>query len=150
MKIFGAVLSGLLAVSAASAGAQSYPERPRSGTADRIARGAEAAAETIGTVADAMENAMDRVRYRGPERWAVEACEARAQRYGRVSIDDVERYKRSSLRVYGVADPSGGYSNRDRYDRSYRYDRRYRPVRFACTVRRDGRVTRFKTSRIRY
>jgi hypothetical protein len=152
-----------LAVLATSVPAQAQ-ERRRD-VVDEIIRGVEEAADAAVRVDDAVRGASRRVRWRGVERYAVDACELQAERYGRVHIDDVRRYKRNSWRVYGVADPAGGYDRRAdsrydrryedrryedrRYDRRYNYDRRYEPRRFTCTVRTDGRVTKFKTDRIR-
>jgi hypothetical protein len=142
-NVIAAAALGLVAVSAAPASAQDRYERPRSRATEEIARGARDAAEAIVTVRDALRGAVDTVRYSGPERYAVEACSYRAERYGRVSIDRVEPYKRRSWRVYGIAEPSD-------YGSRYRYDRRYEPRSFSCTVREDGKVTKFKTKKIRY
>jgi hypothetical protein len=70
-------------------------------------------------------------------------------------VDDVRRYKRRSLRVYGLV----GDRYDDRYDRRRyedRYDRRryddrydgYRARSFTCTVQFDGDV-KFKTKKLR-
>lgn len=141
-KIIGLAGLGLIAAAAAPVQAQSDRER-REGVVQEVLRGVEEAAETAARVDDALRGASRQLRFRGAERYAVEACEVRAERYGRVAIDDVVRYKRNSWRVYGVADPGS------RYDRRYDYDRRYEPRRFVCTARTDGRVTKFKTDRIR-
>ena len=136
----------LLATAAASpALAQSDRDRRGGGVTEEIIRGVERAAESVVRVDDALRRAERNVRFRGAERFAVDACEAQAQRYGAVRTDDVERYKRRSWRVYGTVDARGGYDSR-RYDRRDRYDLR----RFTCTVRDDGKVTKFKTKRIRY
>jgi hypothetical protein len=132
-----------LALLAAAAGSPASAQSDR-GVTEEIIRGVERAAESVVAVDDALRRAGRNVRFRGAERFAVEACERQAERYGRIRIDDVERYKRRSWRVYGIADPGSGYDRRSRYDS--RYDAR----RFTCTVRDDGRVTKFKTKRIRY
>lgn len=141
-NVIAAAALGLVALSAAPAAAQ-YQDRPRSRASEEIARGARDAAEAIVTVRDALRGAVDTVRYSGPERYAVEACSYRAERYGRISIDQVRPYKSRSWRVYGVADPSA-------YGSRYGYDRRATPRTFTCTVRDDGKVTKFKTKKIRY
>ena len=66
------------------------------------------------------------------ERRAVDACTRQAQRYGRVSITEVERRSERTYRVRGIAE--AGYNDR----RS-----------FKCDVRDDGRITDFDTNRIR-
>ena len=153
-KMFGiaAALASTLAM-AVPAQAQYYPER-RSRVADEIRRGAGQAAEVVGAIAEAARGAEDAVRgaaysynYRTPaERFAAEACAVRAERYGRVRIERVFPYKRMSFRVEGIADPRGSFLD-SRYDR--RFERRYRPRLFTCTVREDGRVTRFSTKKLR-
>ena len=142
-NVIAAAALGLVALSAAPATAQDRYERPRSRAGEEIARGARDAAEAIVTVRDALRGAVDTVRFSGPERYAVEACSYRAERYGRISIDQVRPYKSRSWRVYGIADPSA-------YGSRYGYDRRAVPRSFTCTVRDDGKVTKFKTKKIRY
>ena len=66
---------------------------------------------------------------------AVSACTYEAQRYGRVSITDVDQRNARRYRVHGVID-NGGY-----------YNRGYGRTGFTCTAREDGRVTNFRTSR---
>lgn len=126
-----------------------YQRGPGSRVADEIARGAGAAAQAVGAISDAVRSAGDSMRgalLSPAQRYAADACAVRAERYGRVSVDRVDPYKRRSWRVYGVADPArGAYS----YDQRYRYDRRYAPRSFTCTVRYDGDVTRFSTRRLR-
>jgi hypothetical protein len=144
----GGVAVGLafMLAAAAPAQAQYYPQDRRGvGAAEEIARGIGEAARAAGTIAGAVRGAVDSFRYRNPaERYAAETCSLKASRYGRVGIDSITPYKRRSLRVDGIADPRGLYSSR------YDYDRRYRPRSFTCIVRDDGRVTRFKTKRLRY
>lgn len=77
----------------------------------------------------------------GIEHHAVNACASQAQRYGRVSISDVERRGNRSLRVRGVID-AGGYNNGG-------YDN-YGGRSFSCSVRDDGRITDFDVGRSRY
>ena len=134
-----------LAAAATAVPAMAQSDRPRGGVTEEIIRGVERAAESVVRVDEAMRRAGRDIRFRGPERFAVDACEPHAMRYGRVSIDDVRPYKSRSWRVYGVVDPRPGYRG-DRYDRRSRYD----PRSFTCTVRDDGKVTKFKTKRIRY
>ena len=133
-KCAGALL-GMAIVSAASpAAAQDRTGR----TAEEIAREIRNAAEAIGTVRDAVTDSYNGIRWRGPERFAVDRCAQRVERYGRMRVDDVRRYGRRSWRVYGTV--SGG---------SYGYRGSYSERSFMCTVRDDGRV-KLKTKRIRY
>ena len=133
-KCVGGLL-GLIAVAAASpAAAQDRTGR----TAEQIAREIREAAEAIGTVRDAVTDSYNGIRWRGPERFAVDRCAQRVERYGRMRVDDVRRYGRRSWRVYGTV--SGG---------SYGYRGSYSDRSFMCTVRDDGRV-KLKTKRIRY
>jgi hypothetical protein len=77
---------------------------------------------------------------------AINACAVQAQRYGRVSsIDNVEMRGRSTMRVRGMIESRGGYSNA-----SYGYGAQLQRRTFDCSVRSDGRVTDFDTGRIRY
>lgn len=143
---FGSAAIGLAVMLAAAAPAQAqyYPQDRRGGVAEEIARGIGEAAHAVGTITGAVRGAVDSFRYRSAaERFAAEACSVRANRYGRISIDSVTPYKRRSFRVDGIADPRV-------YGGRYGYDRRYRPRSFTCIVRDDGRVTKFKTSRLRY
>ena len=157
---FGSALAAAAVVVASPGAAQ---ERDRS-TAREIAREIRKTAEDIRTVRDAVDESVSEVRFRGRDRWAIDRCEPYVERYGRMNVDDVRRYKRYSLRVYGtVGDDRYGarYDRRydDRYDRRYdrrggdRYERRYGRDRYAlrsftCTVREDGRV-KLKTKRLR-
>jgi hypothetical protein len=77
----------------------------------------------------------------------VNACGNEASRYGRVSISDVRPKSRDKMEVRGFLDPQGFYDQGYDYRSGYRgYERRT----FTCTVRYDGRVTKFKTKRLRY
>ena len=73
----------------------------------------------------------------GPQA-AVNVCGAQAQRYGRVTVTDVDRKGNSSYRVKGVIDAAynGGYN--------YGYNDR---SKFKCTARNDGRITDFDIDR---
>ena len=124
---------------AAPASAQYYPyPPPQSPIVNEIARVGAAAADAIGAVTYAMQGTADRL--------AVNACGARAQRYGRVSIGEVYPKGRNSLRVRGIIEPGVQYGHwGSTYGRS-EYQRRS----FTCTARLDGRVTKFKTKRLRY
>lgn len=124
---------------AAPASAQDYGRTER--IAEDIARQVEAAASAVGTVADSVHRSVDSVRFRGAERFAVERCAPRVERYGRMRIDDVRRHGRSGWRVYGTV---GGAALGD----STGWRRGYAPRAFTCTVREDGRV-KLKTSRLR-
>ena len=132
------------ALAAAPAFAQ-YPYQDRSGigrVADEIARTVEDTAQAYGRVRDSLDRSINDVRYRGPERFAIDACRPQVERYGPMRVDAVRPYKRRSFRVYGITEGYGaGY-----YDR-YR-SRGYAPRSFTCTVREDGRV-KVKTKRLR-
>ncbi len=135
----GAILLTALLAAASPAYAQ-YDRRSRAErVADEIAREVEATADAIGAVTDSVSRSVDTLRWRGAERFAVDRCAARAERYGRVRVDRVDRYSRRSWRVYGsIASPGYGSAWRGGYAlRS-----------FACTVRDDGRV-KLKTRRLR-
>jgi hypothetical protein len=116
-------------------------DRSRAGqVADDIARGIEATADAVGTVTESVYNSVNGVRWRARERFAVNRCLARVERYGRARVDHVEPHERRSWRVYGTVggrSSYGGYPSRSDAARSFR-----------CTVRDDGRV-KLKTSRIR-
>ena len=154
MRTWTAILCALGAAStAAPATAQ---ERDRS-TAEEIAREIRKTAEDIRTVRDAVDESIGEVRFRGRHRWAIDRCAPYVERYGRMHVDDVRRYKRYSFRVYGTV---GGdryerrhddrrYDDRRYEDRRYdRYDRSYAMRSFTCTVREDGRV-KLKTKKLR-
>lgn len=107
-----------------------------------IARTVEEAARAIGRVTDAFDRSLYEMRYRGAERFAIDACRPQVERYGRMRIDDVRPYKRRTFRVYGVTE---GY--RGNYGDRYR-SREFGPRSFKCTVGEDGRV-KVKTKRLR-
>ena len=150
-KMFVAGLSlASMAVAAVPAQAQYYPPPPPpgGGIAGEIARGAGRAAEAVGAIENAVRGAIYGYHgYQGSrERYAIQACGYRAERYGQVRIDYVEPYKRRSWRITGTADPRGRFD-----DRRYGYNSsRYTPRSFTCVVREDGRVTKFSTRRVRY
>jgi hypothetical protein len=111
-------------------------DRNRAGqVANDIARGIEATADAVGTVTDSVYNSVNSVRWRARERFAVNRCLARVERYGRPRVDHVEPHGRRSWRVYGTVEARSSYTG---YPRSFR-----------CTVRDDGRV-KLKTNRIRH
>ena len=119
-----------------------YRERSRAGqVADEIARTIEETARAAGRVADSFDRSLYELRYRGPERYAVDACRPQVERYGRMRVDDVRPYGRRSFRVYGITE---GY----RGSAYGRYSSRYGPRSFTCTARDDGRV-KVKTKRLR-
>lgn len=109
---------------------------------DEIARTVEEAARALGKVTDVFDRSLYEARYRGPERFAIDACRPQVERYGRMRIDEVRHYKSRSFRVYGVTE---GY--RGNYDDRYR-SREFGPRSFRCTVGEDGRV-KLKTKRLR-
>ena len=137
-------LAAACAMAAEPALAQ-YPSQDRSRAgrvSDEIARTVEEAARAMGTVKDAFDRSLYEVRYRGPERFAIDACSPQVERYGRMRIDDVRPYKSRGFKVYGVTE---GY--RGNYDDRYS-SREFGPRSFKCTVREDGRV-KVKTKRLR-
>lgn len=130
----------LISLAAAPAAAQDGRSRAQR-VADEIARQVEATAQAVGTVTDSVNRSVDTLRFRGPERFAVERCLPYVERFGRMRVDDVRRYRRDSWRVYGTV---GGAALGD----SNGWRRGYVPRAFTCTVREDGRV-KLKTSRLR-
>ncbi len=131
------------AVVAEPALAQYDYDRPsRTGrVADEIARTVEETARAMGTVRDSFDRGLYDVRFRGPERYAVDACRHQVERYGRMRVDEVRPYKRHGFRVYGITEGFGGdYRGYSRYNNP--------PRSFTCTVRDDGRV-KVKTKRLR-
>ncbi|MEA3009949.1 MAG: hypothetical protein QOJ91_1641 [Sphingomonadales bacterium] len=130
----------LISLAAAPAAAQDGRSRAQR-VADEIARQVEATAQAVGTVTDSVNRSVDTLRFRGPERFAVERCVPYVERYGRMRVDDVRRYRRDSWRVYGTV---GGAA----LGNSEGWHRGYAPRAFTCTVREDGRV-KLKTSRLR-
>lgn len=144
-RISAAILFAALA--AAPAAAQDYDRRSKAERiADEIARQVEATANAVGTVSDSVNRSVDSMRFRGAERFAVERCAPHVERYGRMRVDDVRRYGRSSWRVYGTVNDGGGYGGG--YNGSYGLRRGYGHRSFTCTVREDGRV-KLKTKRLR-
>lgn len=141
-SIFGLV--AVFALAGQPAFAQ-YPnqEPSRAGrVSSEIARTVEEAARAMGTVRDAFDRSLYEVRYRGPERIAIDACRPQIERYGRMRVDDVRPYKRRGFKVYGLTE---GY--RDGYsDRSRSGD--FGPRSFKCSFGDDGRV-KVKTKRLR-
>ncbi|HEU0098162.1 MAG TPA: hypothetical protein VFQ67_05230 [Allosphingosinicella sp.] len=131
-----------LALAAAPAAAQDYDRRSRAErVADEIARQLEATADAVGTVTDSVNRSVDSLRFRGPERFAVERCAPHVERFGRMRVDDVRRRGRDSWRVYGTTTGAA-------LGNSTGWHRGYAPRAFTCTVRRDGRV-KLKTSKLR-
>lgn len=132
------------AVAAAPAAAQyPYQDRSRAGrVADEIARTVEDTAQAVGRVRDSLDRSLYDVRFRGPERFAIDACRPQVERYGQMRVDQVRPYKRRSFRVYGTTDGYGAS-----YYGGYR-SRAYGPRTFTCTVSDDGRV-KVKTRRLR-
>ena len=131
-----------LALLPAAAIAQPYQDRSRTGqVADEVARTIEDTARAVGRVRDSLDRGINDVRWRGPERFAVDACRPYAERYGPMRVDHVRPYKRRSFRVYGTTQGfGGGY-----YGSS---SRGLAPRSFTCTVQDDGRV-KLKTKRLR-
>jgi len=122
---------------AAPAAAQSRTER----IAEDIARQVEATADAVGIVTDSVQRSVDSLRFRGPQRLAVERCAPLVERFGRMRVDDVRRHRSGGWRVYGTV---GGAAIGD----SNGWRKGYVPRAFTCTVRDDGRV-KLKTSRMR-
>jgi hypothetical protein len=131
---------------AAPAFAQSYQERGRTGrVTEEVVRTIEDTANAVGRVRDSLDRGINDVRWRGPERFAVDACRPHVERYGQMRVDHVRPYKRRSFRVYGTTGGYGGGYGRDYYGSR---SRGYGPRSFTCTVQDDGRV-KLKTKRLR-
>ncbi|HEX8574385.1 MAG TPA: hypothetical protein VF759_16720 [Allosphingosinicella sp.] len=142
VRVLAAILVLSAAASAAPASAQDPDRRTRAERiADEIARQVESAASAVGIVTDSVGRSVDSLRFRGPERFAVERCAPLVERYGRMRIDDVRRRGRSGWRVYGTTAGAGLADSNG-------WRRGYGPRAFTCTVRDDGRV-KLKTSRLR-
>lgn len=140
--IFGLAAASVLIAHPATAQYASEDQSRVGRVSGEIARTVEEAARAMGTITDAFDRSLYEVRYRGPERFAIDACRPQVERYGRMRVDDVRPYSRSKFRVYGVTE---GYRSG--------YGERYRsgdlgPRSFKCTVDRDGRV-KVKTKRLR-
>lgn len=137
--MYGKALSLVLGVTllAAPAFAQSRTGR----VAEEVARTIEETANAVGRVRDSWDRGINDVRFRGPERYAIDACRPSVERYGAMRVDDVRPYKRRSFRVYGTTQGFGGgyYGSRSRG---------YGPRAFTCTAQDDGRV-KVKTRRLR-
>lgn len=138
ITILGPVAAFLALAAAAPASAQyyPYPQRPNR-VADEIARVGAAAAEAAGAIANAVHGTA--------ERFAVNACGARAQRYGRVGIGEVYPKGERRWRVRGIIEPGSHYGSW-----GPTYSKRQVRRTFTCTASYDGRVTKFKTKRLRY
>jgi hypothetical protein len=148
VKLIGPALA--LAAMAAPASAQYYPSpypQPRpGGVADQIARGAAEAAAAVRGITDAVHGGYYGYgygQYGSVESQAVNSCGREASRYGQVSIADVRPKSRDKFEVRGFVDAQG-------YDRGYGYGRGYERRTFTCSVRYDGRISKFKTKRMRY
>ncbi|HYJ83481.1 MAG TPA: hypothetical protein VEW26_11660 [Allosphingosinicella sp.] len=124
-------------VAAQDDGRRSEAER----VADEIGRQAEAAAAVAAAVTDSVQRSVDVLRFRGPERIAVERCAPQVERYGRMRVDDVRRHGGNSWRVYGTTTGAA-------LGNSTGWHRGYAPRAFTCTVRDDGRV-KLKTAKLR-
>jgi hypothetical protein len=105
-----------------------------------MTRGAAEAAAAVRGVMDAV----DGVNYNSPDRYAVNACRNEASRYGSVSIGDVRPKGRDKTEVRGIVDA------REFDGRAHGYRYGYERLTFTCTMRFDGRITKFKTKRLRY
>ena len=143
-KMVSMCLAAAALMAAGPAAAQyQYQDRSKAGrVADEIARTIEDTARAASTVRDSFDRSLYEFRYRGPERFAIDACRPQVERYGRMRVDEVRPYGRRSFRVYGITEGfRAGYYGR--------YDRRsYGPRSFTCTARDDGRV-KVKTKRLR-
>ena len=153
-KLIGPAIALAAIAAAAPAAAQYYPyPQPRpGGVADQIARGAAEAAAAVRGITDAVQGGYYGYGHYGSrDSYAINACGNEASRYGRVSIGDVRPRSRDKLEVRGFVDGQGGYNDRGYgYDRRYSYGRGYERRTFICTVRYDGRISKFKTKRMRY
>ena len=133
------LMAGLVLASAPAAA--QYQDRGWVGrVADEIARTVEDTAQAMGRVRDSLDRSMYDVRFRGPERYAIDACRPEVERYGRMRVDEVRPYKRRGFKVYGITEGYGGSYYRG-------YDR-YGPRSFKCTLYDDGRI-KVKTKKLR-
>jgi hypothetical protein len=133
------------AFGATPASAQYYPSRTER-VADGVARTVEETARALGRVRDSVDRSLYDVRFRGPERYAIDACRPLVERYGEMRVDQVQPYKRRGFRVYGF---TSGYGSAYQYDyRGSGQAGRDRPRSFTCTVREDGRA-KVRTKRLR-
>jgi hypothetical protein len=131
---------GCALIAAPAFAQQSYQDQRRTGrVADEVARTIEDTAQAVGRVRDSLDRSINEVRYRGPERFAIDACRPQVERYGRMRVDDVRPYKRRSFRVYGTTQGYGGYGYQARSSG---------PRSFTCTVQDNGRA-KLKTKRLR-
>jgi hypothetical protein len=153
-KLIGpaAALAAIAAATPASAQYYPYPyPEPRpGGVAEQIARGAAEAAAAVRGVTDAVQGGYYGYgygNYSSPERYAINACGSEASRYGRVNIGDVRPKGGDKFEVRGFVDAQAAYDDRGY---GYGYGRGYERRTFTCTVRYDGRITKFKTKRMRY
>ena len=110
-RVIAFSLAASIGLAAMPAAAQyPYPDRSRTGRiADDIARTIEDTAQAAGRVRDSLDRSMYDLRFRGPERFAIDACRPQVERYGRMREDEVRLYKMRSWRVYGIKDGYGGY-----------------------------------------
>ena len=139
-RLSAAVLVIGLAFAAPALAQPDYDRRSRAERiADEIARQVEATANAVGTVTDSVHRSVDGLRFRGPERFAIERCLPHVERYGRMRVNDVRRHGRRCWRVYGIVDGAG---------HGGRWGGGYGARAFTCTVRDDGRV-KLKTNRLR-
>lgn len=140
--MFVRLLSGAIAATCLAAGSAAYAQSDRRDRTERvtdeIVREIEQTADAIGRVSGAFDRSLRGVRYSEEERYAIDRCLPRVERYGRARIDRVSRYDRRSWRVEGTTDGGRGYDYR-----------RISPRAFTCTVRYDGRI-KIKTRKLRY
>jgi hypothetical protein len=85
-KTLGLVLGATLL--AAPAFAQSRTGR----VAEEVARTIEDTANAVGRVRDSLDRGINDVRWRGPERFAVDACRPYVERHGQMRVDHVRPY----------------------------------------------------------
>ena len=71
-----------------------------------IARTVEEAARAMSTISDAFDRSVHEARYRGPERFAIDACRPQVERYGRMRVDNVRPYSQLLSHMHTVP-PSG-------------------------------------------
>lgn len=134
---FAVASASLMMVVSAPASAQYYPyPSQRGGVAGEIERGAAAAANVAGTIAQALRGTRESL--------SVGACQVKAARYGRATVVDVRPKGRRSLVVRGYIEPSARYGSW-----GTRHAQAYQQRTFTCTVRDNGEVRKFKTKRVR-
>lgn len=151
VKYVGGALAAASLAAGSAALAQSDRRNRTERVTDEIVREVEQTADAVGRVTGAFDRSLRGIRYSEEQRYAIDRCLPRVERYGRARIDRVERYssrsrsydrydryRRASWRVEGITEGARGYDYRS-----------ISPRAFTCTVRYDGRI-KVKTRKLRY